>query len=257
MLTVAVRWRREALSGVAALHSKEIVHRDLSPKNLLVRSDGTVIVADFGTVRHVDDETLTQDDARFGSLIYISRQQFEAPRRAKPCDDVYSLGQIAWQLFVGRWPLGNPPSLTDLCPDVSPALVALVERMRDDDAVKRPADAGVALTELEALPDVLPKPSLRRNSVRTDADGEPMHNPWSASVRAIEARQMDELDALGSSRGSASVVWALDLLVHQLGPFLLRGVAVSSPRGSVSPRDSRRRGCRVAACALTSSPRRA
>jgi serine/threonine protein kinase len=218
-LVVALRWMREALKGVAALHGGGVVHRDISPKNLLSRADGTVVVADFGTVRHADDETLTHDGDALGSLIYVSRQQFDDPRHATPRDDIFSCGQIAWQLLAGRRPVGNTPSLTVLRPDVSPQLVALIERMRHDDPDERPADASGALTELTELPDVLVKPALRRRGPRPLASHELSHNEWSASVRAIGARQQDKLADLGRRRGSTRVVWALALLVDRLGPL--------------------------------------
>ena len=226
---IVVRWLRDALSGAAALHSLGIVHRDISPKNLLVRADGAVAVADFGTVRHVDDETLTQDGVRLGSLIYISRQQFEKPRHAAPNDDVYSLGQIAWRLFAGRHPIGNAPSLADVRPDLSPEIVALAERMRDDDPTKRPVDASVALEELDAIADPLVKPTLRRNPMLRTKAGELVHNPLSASVLAIGARQMDELERIGRRRGSTSVVWALGFLVDVLGPLRFEEASASDP----------------------------
>jgi serine/threonine protein kinase len=229
-LTVSLRWLREALGGVSALHSENTVHRDISPKNLLVRADGTIAVADFGTVRHVDDETLTLDEATLGSLIYISRQQFDAPRTATARDDVYSLGQVAWQLLTGRRPVGNPPQLTTLRPDISTGLAELIERMRHDDDGQRPPDAGTALAELSNLHDVLVKPVLRRSPWRHTAQGEPIDNTWSASVRAIATRQRNALAALGLTCKSAKVLWALDLLVAHLGP--LRFEEPETPRAT-------------------------
>jgi hypothetical protein len=132
---------------------------------------------------------------------------------------VYSLGQVGWQLLVGRRPVGNTPPLGQLRPDLSPQLVAFVEHLREDDDSERPLDAGVALTEMRQLRDILVKPALRRGSRRKDPHGEPVHNELSASTLAIQARQMDGLEELARLRGSAEVIWALDVLLHRLGPL--------------------------------------
>jgi hypothetical protein len=103
-LSSAVTWLWQALLGVAAMHLADMVHRDLSPKNLLLRADGALVVGDFGTVRHLDDEAISDTGAALGSLIYISRQQFGNSHTATARDDVYSLGQIAYELLSGWRP---------------------------------------------------------------------------------------------------------------------------------------------------------
>ena len=51
---------KDMLQGVNHLHQHNTVHRDLKPQNALVRHNGTVVIADFGLVRHVtSDRTLT------------------------------------------------------------------------------------------------------------------------------------------------------------------------------------------------------
>jgi hypothetical protein len=134
------------MSGVMALHARGMVHRDLSPRNLLLRSDGRLVVADFGTVRHLDDATMTANE-NFGSLLYISPQQFEDAHSAQPSDDLFSIGQIAWHLLIGRPPMGAVRAVRGLRDDVPKDLSDLIEALRSDNPRWR-ADADRAITTL-------------------------------------------------------------------------------------------------------------
>lgn len=146
---LALQWVREVLSGLDHLHARQIVHRDLTPKNLMFRGDGSLVVGDFGTVRHLDDETLTRSIDQIGSLVYVPPEQFAAPHDCGPESDVYSVGQIAFRLATGRSPQGNTGSIQQH-PNAMPGSLCLVlERFRSYERAARPADAGVALSELD------------------------------------------------------------------------------------------------------------
>jgi hypothetical protein len=148
-----VAWLAQAIAGLMELHARGMVHRDLSPKNLLLRPDERLVVADFGTVRHLDDPTVTASE-NLGSLLYISPQQFDNAHSASPSDDLYSIGQIAWHLLIGRPPQGNTPPVQALRHDVPVALSQLVEGLRAYDEAERPKanDALSALIELTGVP---------------------------------------------------------------------------------------------------------
>lgn len=144
-------WFRAALAGVAAMHEVGLVHRDLSPKNILFDARGRLLIADFGTVRHLHDGTITTDRSALGSLIYVSRQQFEQAHTATFADDVFSLGQIAYELLTGSRPVGNAPSVGRAREDIPAPLAELIEAMRSDDSNDRPATGREALERLLAL----------------------------------------------------------------------------------------------------------
>ena len=145
---VAIEWLEEALAGVAALHRLGIIHRDLTPKNLLFRGDGKLVVSDFGTVRHLDDETLTNSVDQLGSLIYIAPEQFSDPHTVGRPADVYSIGQLAFLLIAGFAPQGNTGPLKAHTTAVPDEIAALVESCRSFDPDDRPADAVDALEQL-------------------------------------------------------------------------------------------------------------
>ena len=123
----------EAALGLAALHEAGIVHRDISPRNLMFAESGLLQVADLGAARQQSDDTITVEGDRLGSLLYVSPEQFDDPHNAKPDDDIYSLGQIGFELLTGVKPFGRTPRL-----DYTP-LSSLVEDMRSPSRERRPA----------------------------------------------------------------------------------------------------------------------
>ncbi len=90
----------------------EIVHRDVSPQNVLVGVDGRVRLTDFGVARAVQRMTETIAGRVKGKFAYMAPEQLTAQpidRRA----DVFSLGVVAWEFFTGtRLFLGEHPAET-------------------------------------------------------------------------------------------------------------------------------------------------
>jgi len=92
--------------GIQFAHAKGLVHRDLKPDNVLLTSDGTPKVTDFGLVKRVEKGSdLTQSGAIVGTPSYMAPEQ--ADRKGKtvgPAADVYALGAILYRLIAGRPP---------------------------------------------------------------------------------------------------------------------------------------------------------
>ncbi|MBJ7520176.1 MAG: serine/threonine protein kinase [Solirubrobacteraceae bacterium] len=147
----ALAWLIQAATGLDHLEQVGLVHRDISLKNLLLRSDGTLTVADFGTVRHLDDATLTVGDP-MGSHLFVSPQQYADAHVATPADDVYSLGQVGYYILTGAAPHAAPPSVMTVRRDVPGPLSHLIDGMRAHSATARPSIGSVMVDLVRLVP---------------------------------------------------------------------------------------------------------
>src|SRR3954470_21432491 len=89
--------------ALAHAHAGGILHRDVKPENIMVRSDGVVKLMDFGISHMVDLERLTVTGQLLGSPAYMAPEHVEG----RPLDfrtDVFALGIVLYQLTVGRLP---------------------------------------------------------------------------------------------------------------------------------------------------------
>lgn len=156
------------LGALAAAHAQGVVHRDIKPANIMLDLHGTVRVLDFGiaTARPgTDHADLTQANMLLGTPRYMSPEQC----LGQPVDgrsDLYALGAVAWAWWAGRPPFDAPtptalqlqhchtpaPALCDVCPDLPPAVDALVQSLMAKAPDDRPASAAAALEMLRAIP---------------------------------------------------------------------------------------------------------
>jgi eukaryotic-like serine/threonine-protein kinase len=112
----------EAARGLAYAHDKRgqdgaplgIVHRDVSPQNVLVSYAGEVKIADFGIAKATGKLHKTESGAVMGKIRYMSPEQING----EPLDgrsDIFALGTIFWELLVGSalWNGDNPGAVSD------------------------------------------------------------------------------------------------------------------------------------------------
>ncbi|MCR9163989.1 MAG: serine/threonine protein kinase [Nannocystaceae bacterium] len=107
-IAVALQIAADACRGLEAAHSLkdhdgtalDLVHRDVSPHNLLVTMDGRVKVVDFGIMKAAGKRSNTLTGQLRGKLTYMSPEQ----ARGEPVDrrsDIYAMGVILWELLAG------------------------------------------------------------------------------------------------------------------------------------------------------------
>jgi hypothetical protein len=101
---LAVFVAHEVAAGLAHAHGfggHEIVHRDVSPENVMISFDGDVKLIDFGIARSAVDGTLTSVGAIIGRREYIAPENWEGARPDRRAD-VYGLGVVLWEALTGR-----------------------------------------------------------------------------------------------------------------------------------------------------------
>ncbi|HSC49100.1 MAG TPA: serine/threonine-protein kinase [Gaiellaceae bacterium] len=97
----AVALVTQACHGLAHAHERGLVHRDVKPKNLLLRDDGVLKVADFGIAWAAEATALTQVGTVLGTAAYLAPEQ-ALGEQVTPAADVYALGAVLYELLSGR-----------------------------------------------------------------------------------------------------------------------------------------------------------
>lgn len=102
---------RQVASALAYLHARDIFHRDVKPQNFKIRSDGTVMMLDFGIAKSKYTPKLTQLGFVVGTTEYMAPEQFQ--QRVEKKSDIWSLGVMAYELLTGYLPFEatNPVTL--------------------------------------------------------------------------------------------------------------------------------------------------
>ncbi|GAA0459940.1 serine/threonine-protein kinase [Actinoplanes campanulatus] len=145
--TVALRVLREIAAGVAVLHRHRIVHRDLTPGNILFRTappgPERVLIADLGLAKALAAASgLT---ARAGTPGYMAPEQDDPLAAVDTSADVYGLGRLGTRL------LSAPPSTgrSRIRPGVPAGVAALLHRATARNPRDRPPDAGAFAAALD------------------------------------------------------------------------------------------------------------
>ncbi|MCO4748266.1 MAG: serine/threonine protein kinase [Proteobacteria bacterium] len=151
---------RDLTGALAAAHATGIIHRDVSPNNILVERGGSAVLADFGLARIEGHGTRTSTGGTWG---YAAPEVFQGAA-ADPRSDVYSLGAVLYFAATGTAPFAasNPGSilrrqlegeftpLADLRPYLPSELTASIENMLALDPDDRAQGAREAKDLLEA-----------------------------------------------------------------------------------------------------------
>ena len=92
--------------AIGFAHEQGILHRDLKPSNILLASDGTSLITDFGLAKQTgSDASLTRSGMLVGTPAYMSPEQAGGRRNLiGPASDVYSLGCVLYFALTGRSP---------------------------------------------------------------------------------------------------------------------------------------------------------
>jgi len=152
----AVRLAVQIATALDAAHRKGVVHRDLKPANIMVTTEGSVKLLDFGLAKQVtdSDETRTIEGTVMGTAAYMAPEQAEG----KPLDarsDVFSFGAVLYELLSGKRAFSGENSISTMAAilhkepaplDAPPALQQIVKKC----LAKHPASRFQTVAELKA-----------------------------------------------------------------------------------------------------------
>ena len=152
---------RQMAAALDAIHSAGILHRDLKPGNVMLRSDGSIALIDFGLAKQLSLEAeITATGEIFGTPYYMSPEQGHG-REVDPRSDVYSLGVIFYEMLTGKKPYLAPTPMAVIykhshspIPQLPPELGAwqgLLERLLGKEPADRFQSAAELVRAVEAI----------------------------------------------------------------------------------------------------------
>ncbi|HEU4346616.1 MAG TPA: serine/threonine-protein kinase [Actinoplanes sp.] len=174
----AVTITAEVASALAAAHARGVVHRDVTPANVMLTSTGAKVV-DFGISALVGQRDAAPDGSLLGTPAYLAPERL-AGGQVLPATDVYALGLLLYRLLTGRlpWPAGNTAEAlrAHLYADPEPLPSGLPTEVTDlclRCLAKRPADRPLA-SEIAArmgavvgMPGFVAQPPVRPRAARS------------------------------------------------------------------------------------------
>jgi len=158
-----------ALAIARALHAAHqvgVIHRDVKPSNILLRRDGTALLADFGLARDDESASASRSGGFVGTPAYAAPEQLRGESSAIDArTDVYALGATIYHALIGRPPhdgrtgeqllrqieRGARRSLRSVDPRLSRELETIVDKCLEGDAAQRYASAAELADDLERL----------------------------------------------------------------------------------------------------------
>ncbi len=146
-------------------HDKGIIHRDLKPSNIMILSDGTLKLTDFGIAKVSDLEALTATNCTVGTAAYMSPEQCKGQSDLTPKSDLYSMGVLFYELLTGKKPFtadnamemflqhvqGTFERPSRLVLDIPVWLDTLVCQLLEKKTEQRPLDAHMVAATLNSI----------------------------------------------------------------------------------------------------------
>ena len=215
----AVDCMRQVLAALAFAHSRNVIHRDIKPPNIIVTPDGIAKLTDFGIARSRGDATLTAAGTAVGSLYYMSPEQIQGGI-ADARSDLYSLGVTFYEAVTGQRPFqgtndyavmqahfaGAPVAPSDRSPAIPRALSALILKAISTAPESRFQTAEEFRQALASSPDALFGPAGSdprlpaafdpRDLARLESDLRPTLGPIARHMITKTARECLTLEQL-------------------------------------------------------------
>ncbi len=154
----------QILRALQTAHNRGIVHRDIKPQNIMLLTDGTIKVMDFGIAKFAREESMTATDQAIGSVHYISPEQARGDVTDEK-SDIYSVGVMFYEMLTGQKPFDtdNPISIAvmhmqnvprrprDINPNIPSGLEEIIMHAMEKDAEVRYQTASDMIRDIEAF----------------------------------------------------------------------------------------------------------
>jgi len=100
----AIRYIRQVLDALSYAHSQSIVHRDVTPANILITPDNRIMLGGFGMAKSATDPNLTRTGTAVGVAQYMSPEQVKGLTALDGRSDIYSVGVVLYEAITGKLP---------------------------------------------------------------------------------------------------------------------------------------------------------
>ncbi|MBX3065267.1 MAG: protein kinase [Anaerolineae bacterium] len=108
-------------------HAQGMVHRDVTPGNILFDDQGNAVLADFGIARMVQSQRVTQSGTTSGTPLYMAPEQ-GLGEAGDSRSDIYSLGVILFEMLIGKTPYESESAVAVLLKHVNDPIPSILER---------------------------------------------------------------------------------------------------------------------------------
>ncbi|HET9794027.1 MAG TPA: serine/threonine-protein kinase [Thermoanaerobaculia bacterium] len=248
---------RQTAEALAHAHERQVVHRDVKPGNILIRSDGVVKVSDFGIGKLLTGgEDVTRTGMMVGSPSYMSPEQI----RGDTLDgrsDIFSFGVVLYEMFTGARPFPGdtvtalvyqilhtePRDPASIRPDLPPMTSEIIRRALAKKREERYPDARALLRDLHraggsSMRDSRPTPVVQefRMPVPTPIPARTASTAGAPALAAAPAAAAVSASGSGPTviverRGGAALLFGIAALVLAAAAFLF---VITQPRRAAS-----------------------
>ncbi len=163
-LDTCYNYFEQILTGFSFFHSKNIVHRDVKPQNILISNNETLLISDFGMAKNVTDATITNSFKGGGTYPYMSPEAWKLESSSLQMD-IYSLGIMFYQILTMELPfMGRDynewkdlhcfkviPNISNKRSDVPVKLKEIIQKMTEKDKTRRYQNCNEIIEALKEL----------------------------------------------------------------------------------------------------------
>ena len=269
-LIAIVSYVKQVASALQYAHERRLVHRDVKPENILLESDSTLLLSDFGIALVAQSSRYQNTQETAGTIAYMAPEQLQG--KPRPASDQYALGIVVYEWISGDRPFHGsfsemysqhlfvpPPPLSEKIPTVLHDIDAVIQTALAKDPLQRFPSVQTFAEALEqaaqkALPTFIvpprglsqpgqpsPESGLPQGSLDATVEATPHGRPLDYLTRREAhaprrplSRRAILLGAVGLAVGGGTVAW-LTLARNSSSGATSHGSSHASPPDTHTP----------------------